>query len=86
MKKLYSAPDILFESFTMSTNIAGQCEGEPVGNPSRGTCGIPGSMPGFNLFSEGIVGTNGCQMITEDDPNDEFCYHAPSEYNNLFNS
>lgn len=86
MKKTYVKPEIMFENFSLSTNIAGDCEGPAVGNPARGTCGIPGSGPNMNLFSEGIGGTNGCHIISEDSPNDEFCYHNPTEYNNLFNS
>ena len=86
MKKTYKKPEISFESFLMSTNIAGNCEGPAVGNPSRGSCGIPGSAPGMNLFSATIDGPNGCQIPSVDDPNDKFCYHNPTEYNNLFNS
>ena len=86
MKKAYSKPDMVFESFTMSTNIAGDCEGNPVHNPSRYVCGIPGSGPGMNLFSADMTGANGCQIPHQDDVNDEFCYHNPSEYSNLFNS
>lgn len=86
MKKQYSKPEIMFESFVMSTSIAGDCEGEPVNNPVRYSCGIPGSTPGLNLFSSNITGTNGCHVSSEDDPNDQFCYHNPTEYTNLFNS
>lgn len=87
MKKTYKKPEISFESFLMSTNIAGNCEGPAVGNPSRGSCGIPGSAPGMNLFSADVgSGVNGCQVFTKDYPNDSFCYHNPTEYNNLFNS
>lgn len=87
MKKIYNAPDILFESFLLSTNIAGDCEGPKVGNPARGTCGIPGSAPGMNLFSAGIDNPEfGCHVPSMDSENDEFCYHNPTEYNNLFNS
>ena len=79
MKKTYTKPEIAFESFLTSTSIAGECEGPAVGNPTRGTCGIPGSAPGMNLFSAGIKGDNGCHIPSEDDPNDDFCYHNPTE-------
>lgn len=85
MKKVYTAPQILFESFTMSTNIAGNCE-SIVGNPSYNTCGVPGSAPGMNLFTSSVNGENGCQMFVQESADDAFCYHNPTEYNNLFNS
>lgn len=80
MRKAYSAPRIEFESFASSTNIAGNCE-EIVGNPSKGTCGIPGNS--MVMFSETVTG---CTFhVTTDDYNG-FCYHVPTEAKNLFNS
>ena len=88
MKKAYVKPEIVFESFLLSTSIAGNCE-SIVGNPSKNVCGIPdeNDIPGMNLF----IGTvNGCDIkVAEDeytDGNNTFCYHNPTEYNNLFNS
>ena len=85
MKKVYTAPQILFESFTMSTNIAGDCESF-VNNPTKGTCGVLGSAPGMNLFLSTVTGADGCQIYVTETDTDAFCYHAPTEYNNLFNS
>ena len=89
MKKTYTKPEISFESFLMSTNIASQCEGEPVGLPARGTCGVPGSG-GDVLFSASVQGANGCTLdwtlLNGADDYNGFCYHNPTEYNNLFNS
>lgn len=87
MKKTYSKPEILFESFTMSTNIAAGCE-KIVGNPSKGSCAV-NSSGGISVF-DATVGaacafTPG-DMGTEEDMYDGFCYHVPTEYNNLFNS
>ena len=89
MKKLYSAPDILFESFTMSTNIAGQCEGEPVNNPTQGTCAVLGTG-GIAIFND-TVGAVCVFKPTDlgagkDDEWDGLCYYNPTDYNNLFNS
>ena len=86
MKKVYTAPQILFESFTMSTNIAGNCE-SIVGNPTQGTCAVIGTG-GQNIFSGTI---EACDFTPEGfggtaDEWDGFCYHVPTEYNNLFNS
>lgn len=87
MKKVYTAPQILFESFTMSTNIAGNCE-SIVGNPTQGTCAVIGTG-GVNIF-DSSVGT-ACTDTPEDwgfgdDMYDGFCYHVPVEATTLFNS
>lgn len=86
MKKHYKAPEILFEDFALSDSIAGTCDGI-VGNPSKGSCAVLGTG-GISVFSEGI---RGCDFKPEDlgginDEWDGFCYHVPTEYNNLFNS
>ena len=88
MKKRYEKPQIVFEDFTLSTNIAGNCE-MIVDNPVKGSCGIPGSMPGANLFSAGVVGDDGCRIDWAGlmgDNYDGFCYHVPTDSKNLFNS
>ncbi|MBO5322836.1 MAG: hypothetical protein J6A88_01880 [Oscillospiraceae bacterium] len=87
MKRAYEKPQILFESFSVSTNIAGDCEGNPVGNPSRGSCPVISSS-GDRIFD---TAAHGCdytptQMGGVDDMWDGYCYHVPTEYNNLFNS
>ncbi len=86
MKKVYTAPQILFESFTMSTNIAGNCEGI-VGNPTQGTCAVIGTGSQA-IFTDTVTA---CEFTPDtfgqpEDQWDGFCYHVPSEYNNLFNS
>lgn len=81
MKKVYSKPDIVFESFTLSTNIAAGCE-RKTNTPSQDQCGFK--------FGSDIVYTDtmyGCTDIKPDQSLlDGFCYHNPSENNNLFNS
>ena len=39
MKKLYSKPEIIFESFTLSTNIAANCELKTALPSSTEACG-----------------------------------------------
>lgn len=86
MKKAYSKPEIVFESFSLSTNIAGDCE-EIVGNPAKGTCGVLGNEPGIdNLFSSSVTGIDGCQMWMDVDVYNGFCYHVPEDTHELFNS
>lgn len=91
MKKTYTKPEICFESFLMSTNIAGDCDKPFVNNASKGTCGIIGSVPGKdNLFIQSVTGAEGCQMYEHPDDGiwdlNGFCYHVPTEGKNLFNS
>jgi hypothetical protein len=89
MKKEYSKPIVVFENFSLSTNIAGTCEGI-VNNPSRGTCAVLGTG-NIAVFDSGVTGDDGCVYTPGDlggknDEWDGFCYHVPTEYNNLFNS
>lgn len=82
MKKLYSKPEIMFEDFTLSENIAGDCEGK-VGNPSKGSCTVIGT--GNIAMFDGDMDI--CEYTpSNDDKWNKFCYHVPTEYNNLFNS
>lgn len=82
MKKVYSKPEIAFESFVLSTNIAGNCD-MIVGNPSKDACGIVGS-DGTTLFTAKACDFD-WQSLKGDDY-DGFCYHNPSEKTNMFNS
>lgn len=86
MKKEYVKPVVVFESFSLSTNIAAGCE-SIVGNPSKDSCPVAGTG-GIAIFN---TPENGCeftpaQMGGVDDMWDGFCYHVPTETNNLFNS
>ena len=79
MKKQYTAPDILFEDFSLSESIAAGCE-FITSNQSEGTCGYP-TRNGV-VFMESV---SGCKYH-EPDTNDSLCYHVPNEYANIFNS
>jgi hypothetical protein len=87
MKKEYSKPIVVFENFSLSTNIAGTCE-SIVGNPSKGTCAVlgTGGIAVFTSEMSGICFFTPTDMGGEEDKWDGFCYHVPTEYNNLFNS
>jgi hypothetical protein len=85
MKKTYSKPDIAFESFSLSTSIAGNCEVK-TDTKAGGECGYPMDEVGWIFLIEMI---GGCQVkITEEQSlkYNGFCYHVPTEKNNLFNS
>ena len=84
MKKTYSKPEIMFESFTMSTNIAAGCE-KTFGLYSRGACGIPTNTPGVTIFNSTLNGD--CTADGGDSATyNGLCYHVPIESDNLFNS
>lgn len=87
MKKAYVKPEIMFESFVLSTNIAGDCE-TITSLQVEGSCGYE--------TRDGVVFidmTMGCNVgvpknEAEDDwiYNNSVCYHVPIDTKNLFNS
>jgi len=79
MKKIYSKPEIMFDSFTLTTSIAAGC-GKPAALPTKDVCAL--HMGPKILFS------NSMSVCTDKvDPNDDiYCYHAPTEDQALFNS
>ena len=88
MKRTYSKPDIAFESFSLSTSIAGNCEVK-TDTKSGGECAYP--MDGLgNVF---LTTIHACRGVGGTPITDEqslvfngFCYHVPTENRNLFNS
>lgn len=79
MKKAYEKPIIVFESFSLSTNIAAGCEFTN-GLHDQGVCGYE--------TRNGVVFTTevtGCKY-TQPDDNDTLCYHVPTEDYNIFSS
>ena len=85
MKKTYTKPEIFFESFSLSTNIASNCE-HPFTLASKGVCGIPdeNDLP-MDIFDPSLGGS--CQVQGGSGAMyDGFCYHVPTENDNLFNS
>ena len=82
MKKAYVQPDIVFESFSLSTNIAAACANN-VHTQYTGVCGVP-----FGKKMIFLMGVSGCYtQIPDGDPmHESLCYHIPVEDNKLFNS
>lgn len=75
MKKTYVKPEVYFESFELSANIATGC-GNAI-NHQIGQC-----KKGLGDFAE-VVFIEGCKV----DPNQAgLCYHNPTDMNNLFTS
>ena len=78
MKKPYVKPEVYFENFELSANIATGC-GRPLGH-TRDTCrDIFGGNAEFVFDSR----ENGCAWIP--DTND-YCYHNPLDATKLFTS
>lgn len=85
MKKNYIKPQIMFEDFTLSTNIAGDCETK-TNNPSNNTCGMTASGLG-TVFLDTMSGCSWKVVATDGDGEfNGICYHVPTGDNNLFNS
>ena len=85
MKKTYEKPQIIFESFEISTNIASGCEAQTNLQVS-GTCGY--NMSGLVVFITGMTGCYDIQVDKEggDGQNNGLCYHVLTGDKNLFNS
>lgn len=80
MKKTYSKPEILFESFVANVNIAA-CEND-VNMPTASTC-VMAYQPNYKLFIAGP-----CTTIITEANEGEFgiCYHNPTDLNRMFGS
>ena len=81
MKKHYSKPDISYEGFSLSTNIAAGCEEVPVN--STDNCGVK--------WGKSVIFTStmtGCpSKVADGSPeHDGLCYHNPSADYNVFTS
>jgi hypothetical protein len=87
MKKVYTKPEIMFEDFTLSTNIAGNCEHQDVlPTTNQQGCGL--------IFGPDVIFISGLCTVSEgvipEGPDDGsyngICYHVPSSYDNIFAS
>lgn len=85
MKKAYEKPQIMFESFAVSTNIAGDCEVQTA-LPSNNTCGL--DFSGLVVFMKGMNGCSNIQVDNEGGDGDYngICYHVLTGDKNLFAS
>ena len=86
MKKKYMKPEVMFESFTLSTNIAGNCDWTegivPVDNKTG--CGYvdPADKHGYVIFTSGMS----CTAVEDDGDSNGICYDVPTEGMQIFNS
>lgn len=86
MKRKYSKPEIIFENFSLNTNIAGDCE-TITELATVGICGIKyDDLEGFEEEIVYLTSVSGCTLHEDDGDYNNVCYHNPTEYRNLFNS
>ena len=79
MKKSYTKPVILFESFMLSTNIASGCGNQAELLAADYECGKIFSN-GQSVFMEGMYGCNDVKVVPDRDGDGQwgtFCYHIP---------
>ena len=78
MKKTYVNPEVYFESFELSANIAAGCEA--ISNSAQNMCAIFDKELGVSVFAEGV-----CDYHA---PNsgDKPCYDVPQANYNVFTS
>jgi len=83
MKKAYSKPEIVFESFSLSVSIA-TCDNEAVHDGPKWTCkGYEDDQFGVILFLD--LGS-GCQTAVAEGEWNGLCYHTTTINLNLFGS
>ncbi|MBQ8813365.1 MAG: hypothetical protein IJZ85_02555 [Lachnospiraceae bacterium] len=85
MKKIYTKPEIMFESFALSSNIAGDCEMQ-TNLPSNSTCGL--DFSGLKVFLDGMGGCSDIEVdnVGGDGEYNGICYHVMTGGKNLFAS
>lgn len=85
MKKNYIKPEIIFEKFSLSTNIASECEVDTNLASKEDLCGVYSDLEDFKdmiIFNTG----SSCTMTPTGAEYDGVCYDVPLSSNNLFNS
>jgi hypothetical protein len=86
MKRVYSKPEIYFESFSLSQNIAAGCE-EKTHTPAARACAV--DFSGLSLFLDGMDACNDIKVtnLGGDGDLNGICYHVYTDGSkNFFNS
>lgn len=84
MKKAYTKPAIMFEDFTLSTNIAGDCETK-TNTPNSGNCAYTVYDEFLGKLDVFLSDMNICTTKEADGEYNGICYQVPYG-ENLFNS
>lgn len=85
MKKEYRKPEIMFEDFSLDTNIAGTCE-IITATMGQGACGYYVDALGTTVFTSTVGGCAYSEQTDTDGNYNGICYHVPIESQNLFGS
>ena len=88
MKKKYSKPDIMYESFTLSTNIASDCAPGTEMLANDYSCGKLFS-DGRTVFTTNVAGCKDVKVLPDQDGDGvwgTYCYHVPVNLASIFNS
>lgn len=82
MKKEYSTPDIIFDSFALNENIAADCK-KNLTNQYSGNCGLH-----LGVHVVFVTGVTGCRIQIPDGSalGNGYCYMIPTGDMKLFNS
>ena len=83
MRKSYQKPYVLFEDFSVSTNIASGCKHIASAAPDLCPVTLPWGPTTKVVF---IDESMGCKTIEADGDFNGVCYHVPSENDNVFTS
>lgn len=84
MKRAYSTPDIVFDSFSLSSSIAGPC-GYDTNTQNQNTCAVIfGNRRVFTSAVPGCAAAGG--KIVDSGIYNGICYHVPVNGFNVFNS
>lgn len=83
MKKAYVKPQIAFESFQLTSNIAGDCNQKPNTQANEATCGYNDN--GWIIFHNEFI----CDILIDSAGTgayNRFCYHVPTSDISVFAS
>lgn len=76
MKKQYVKPELYFENFELSMNIATGCDSSFIVNKTENSCT-------YDIGSHKVFAHTGCNSTPQES---NVCYHVPENAMNLFSS
>ena len=82
MKKVYTKPQIVFESFQLTSNIAGDCNTKPNTQADEANCGY--NDGGWIIFQSSTVCVD--VQVGQDGAHNGFCNHVPIGDHSVFTS
>ena len=82
MKRAYQKPDIMFDSFSLSSTIAGSCSFD-TNTKSQGDCHV--MFGELKVFTSKVTGCKG-GVIVDSGQFNGLCYHVPTNDKNIFMS